>query len=224
MRKDIKMYESHRIFRAKSLDTGEWLYGNLLDNGDSASINTPKGVDSWEGKSVDTNTVCQSTGIRHNASNSFIFEGDIIALRYEWQLDKSSNGYRLMYGEDKNEVYKLLEKEFNDKKIKYAYDKTIVDDSPYGWYSFYYRRNCFVEYDPQTGGWRLRNKDVAHRLYRDYLFNHGAYIIGNIFDSPELLKQVDNETITHIQKENFANLLTNRLLCGIIRVQNQREG
>lgn len=198
----IKMYESHRLFRAKSLDMGEWLYGDLLDNGDSASINVPK-EDYWEGKFVDRSTICQSTGLVHNASNKFIFEGDILALRYEWQLDKSSNGYRLMYGEDKNEVYKLLEKEFSEKKIKYAYEKTIVDDSPYGWYSFYYRRNCFVEYDPQTGGWRLRNKDVTHRMDRDYLFSHSAYFVGNIYDNPELLNVVDNDTITHIPKEIF---------------------
>ena len=196
----IKMYEAHHLFRAKSLDTGEWLYGDLLDNGDCASINVPK-EDCWEGRFVDRSTVCQSTGLE--ICPSFVFEGDILAIRYEWQLDKSENGFRLMYGEDKNEVYKLLEKEFTEKKIKYAYEKTIVDDSPYGWYSFYYRRNCFVEYDPQTGGWRLRNKDVTHRLDRDYLFNHAAYIVGNIYDNPKLLEQVDNETVTHIQKEIF---------------------
>ena len=196
----IKMYESHRFFRAKSLETGEWLYGDILDKWNRTPIIVPK--DSCqEGQKVDGMTICQSTGLE--IGPSFVFEGDILAIRYEWQLDKSSNGYRLMYGEDKNEVYQLLEKEFTEKKIKYAYEKTIVDDSPYGWYSFYYRRNCFVEYDPQTGGWRLRNKDVTHRMDRDYLFNHAAYIVGNIYDNPELLEQVDNETVTHIQKENF---------------------
>ena len=175
----------------------------MLDNGDCASINIPNGEGFWEGKDADRDTICQNTGLFHDASNSYIFEGDILALRYEWQIDKSTNGFRLLFGEDKNAVLKLLEKEFAEKKIKYAYEKTIVDDSPYGWYSFYYRRNCFVEFDPQTGGWRLRNKDVTHRMDRDYLFNHGAYIIGNIFDNPGLLDVVDNETITHIPKENF---------------------
>lgn len=41
----IKMYESHRFFRAKSLDTGEWLYGDLLDSGDCATINKPDDID-----------------------------------------------------------------------------------------------------------------------------------------------------------------------------------
>lgn len=53
-----------------------------------------------------------------------------------------------------------------------------------------YKRNYAVEFINTGGnfGYRLRNKSIHFMLTGNVVYNHNIEIIGNIFDTPELLK------------------------------------
>lgn len=71
------------VYRAKQFDTGEWIYGYLVQQKNNlGGIHTcifQNFVEEnrWEMKRVDSNTVCQYTGL-HDKNNKRIFEGDIV--------------------------------------------------------------------------------------------------------------------------------------------------
>lgn len=71
------------LFRGKTLDTGEWVYGIAFphDNNDAITILFQHPLDgSLSGKEVDKSTVSEFTGLV-DATGMKIFDGDIISKR-----------------------------------------------------------------------------------------------------------------------------------------------
>lgn len=64
------------LFRGKSKDTEEWIYGDLLQYADTAQIWKQTEDGKWN-CIVDPSTVCQYTGLTEKNGRK-IFEGDIV--------------------------------------------------------------------------------------------------------------------------------------------------
>ena len=64
------------LFRAKRIDNGEWVIGNLIDspNGRNAILETSG---DWLLNEVDPSTICQCTGIK-DKNGKLIWENDIM--------------------------------------------------------------------------------------------------------------------------------------------------
>ena len=171
----------YREFRGIDYETNNWVYGGFCDyNGYSVIFpvcdQLPFG---FIGKNVIPKSVGQNTGLTITSENRHVFEGDIIKCRHTW-IPKST--IFSTTPETAEEEYKL----FLSQKIKYAYGKERKELC-YPFYEFAYYRNYVVERDVETGGWRMRNKDVFHPLTHSVIYNRNATIIGNIFENKELL-------------------------------------
>ena len=90
---------------------------------------------------------------------------------------------------------------FEAQTIKYAYNKTL--DNREFLQQMYYFRNYVVERNPSDGGWRIRNKDVFHKLTNDVIYNRQIKVIGNIYDNSKLLEQYKNYDNKVIVKEKL---------------------
>lgn len=72
------------LFRGKTLDTGEWVYGIAFphDNNGAVTILFQHPLDgSLNGKEVDASTVSEFTGLVDSTGEK-IFEGDVISKRF----------------------------------------------------------------------------------------------------------------------------------------------
>lgn len=83
-------------FKAKRLDNGEWVEGDLMKESYSAKIieNTEK-VYSW--RAVDPSTVCQFTGLT-DTNDVPIFEGDIIDFDGEGEVVFKDGAFYAKFG------------------------------------------------------------------------------------------------------------------------------
>lgn len=68
------------LFKAKSLEDGNWKIGYLVKNQEWAYIVKPLENGGFEFGTVDPNTICQCTGLKDKNGN-LIWENDIIAYR-----------------------------------------------------------------------------------------------------------------------------------------------
>lgn len=66
------------LFRAKRIDTGEWIIGNLICSPDGRNAISETGGD-WMLHEVDQYTICQCTGL-NDKNGRKIFERDIVKV------------------------------------------------------------------------------------------------------------------------------------------------
>lgn len=67
------------VFRAKSLDNGDWVVGSLLKTKHGAFIQKVKNENTWDSYRVDPSTISQFTGL-HDGEAHAIYEGDIVTF------------------------------------------------------------------------------------------------------------------------------------------------
>lgn len=68
------------LFRAKRIDNGEWVAGNLIDAPDGRNAISETSGD-WELYEVIPSTICQCTGLKDKNGN-LIYENDIVTGRF----------------------------------------------------------------------------------------------------------------------------------------------
>ena len=136
------------LYRAKRIDSGEWVEGNLITDEHNPNIcfigylfamDESGNVHDTDIAKVDTSTICQCTGFKDDDGNK-IFEGDIV-------------GY---------------------------IDCTITENG----YSELYCRGL-VEWDEETASFQVTER-LSAESYE--VLDRGCNILGNIFDSIELLE------------------------------------
>lgn len=150
------------LFKAKRIDNGEWVEGDLRQDRDLETAY----ISGWDYYATEgglerepfeyeilPETLCQYTGLKDKNGNR-IWENDIVSCEHE------------KYPEDNPlDVYPLF-----PEPIKY-------------------KRNYAVEFI-NTGsnyGYRLRNKSIHFMITGNVIYNHKIEVLGNIFDNPELL-------------------------------------
>lgn len=155
------------LFKAKRMDNGEWVEGNLILSDDAEegyeAIIIPttdsnmytkggaRGTVSFENwHRVNKDTICRYTGLTDTDGNK-IWENDIMIFRHE---------------------------------------KYEVNDENFLGYTKYYSRNYVIEFINTfcTYGFRFRNKSIHFPCKKSTICMHNCVVIGNIFDNPELLK------------------------------------
>ena len=184
----MNLYRIDPIFRGKSYD-GIWHKGSYIAK-DYLIIED-------DGKEIEVipESVGQYTGLRTawDCGRFRVYEGDILSCKHIWAgSDKEKKLNKVDLVDGLSWANPLTEEEllsqFEKQSIKYAYQKTY-DRSKYIFKEFSYYRDYVVEKDRDTGGWRLRNKDVIKPLNNNLLYNRKAKIIGSFFDKPEVLER-----------------------------------
>lgn len=181
----MNLYKLDPIFRGKSYD-GVWHKGSYIAK-DSLIVK-----DDGEEIEVIPESVGQFTGLRTawECDGMPIYEGDILACKHVWI--GTDDKKKLRDFDDVPWVKPLSKEEllsqFEEQNIKYAHNKMMEVYNNCGVFEvFSYRRDYVVERDRNTGGWRLRNKDVIKPLNDSLIYNRKAAIIGRFFDNPEML-------------------------------------
>lgn len=77
------------LFKAKSMDSGDWIVGYLVKNQEWAYIVKPLENGGFEFGTVDPNTICQCTGLK-DRNGKLIWENDIVAY---WDIYSTENGW-----------------------------------------------------------------------------------------------------------------------------------
>ena len=109
------------LFRAKRIDNGEWVVGNLIDSPDGRNAISETGAE-WTLYEVDTLTICQCTGMKG------IYEHDIFECygeTYEIVFDQEdlvwwADGYGHQYiqlGKFKPDEIKVIGNIFDNPEL-----------------------------------------------------------------------------------------------------------
>ncbi len=77
------------LFKAKSLEDGNWEIGYLVKNQEWAYIVKPLENGGFEFGTVDPNTICQCTGLK-DRNGKLIWKNDIVAY---WDTYSTENGW-----------------------------------------------------------------------------------------------------------------------------------
>lgn len=183
----MNLYRVDPIFRGKCYK-GFWHKGSYIAK-DNLIIKS-------DGKEIEVipESVGQFTGLctAWDCGGMPIYEGDVLVCEHVWI---GTDDKKKLHDFDDIPWVKPPSKEellsqFEKQDIKYAYNKVM---KMYGKYSmfevFSYCRDYVVERDRNTGGWRLRNKDVIKPLNNSLLYNRKAKIIGRFFDKPDVLER-----------------------------------
>lgn len=154
-----------KVFRAKRIDNGEWIVGDLVwidvfpvmftDNKIGWTLNIGESntitFDNYEVPVVDKNTIGMFSGLK-DRNGKEIFEGDIVRSISNW-----------------GDFGKVGEVVFDKGKF--------LLDTHYDLFGFIFRYREFVEKDE----W----EDMGAHMEVEYTYE----VIGNIYDNPELLKR-----------------------------------
>lgn len=118
-------------FKAKRLDNGEWVKGDLahsLDGGlNILGFTRENGVDCYSGVHlIDPSTVCQFTGMKDCKGNE-IWEGDIVNDNYD--LLCIDNLYEVVYIEEEGTfAFKSLDEVDNYEPFVNLFEVYVVDN------------------------------------------------------------------------------------------------
>ena len=166
------------LFRAKRLDSGEWVCGYFADMGNEACIIKPYEA-FWDIRTkalkcrpseiitVDFSTVCQFTGLT-DKNGKKIFEGDILR-------QKTTDKFK-QYSDFEWERYGIVRFGEHDFRPDYAGYSTIC---------FYVESIKSVAINPLN--YAIGGMSNGINQYYALDENYPYEVIGNIFDNPELL-------------------------------------
>lgn len=150
------------LFKAKSIATGEWVEGALLDEEKHCLIGQEIKFSPYTeneckivGFKVDRDTICQYTGLTDKNGNK-IWENDVVSFTHSKLKEISCDN---VFGIPNFETEK-------------------------------YQRNYVIEYINTwcTYGLRFRNGSIHFPCKQSTLRMYDCEVIGNIFDNPELLE------------------------------------
>lgn len=163
------------LFKAKRLDNGEWITGNLIQNPffkgvrswisseqeDKMRLRSISRTQAlWSSIEVDSSTICQCTGLK-DKNGKLIWENDIVRFKHE---------------------------KFDFDDGLEPFERTCLPNKKE------YKRNYVVEFcnTPTHYGLRFRNGSIWFMVHKMTVVMHDTEVIGNIFDNPELLESEEN--------------------------------
>lgn len=160
--------EDRYLFKAKRFDNGEWAQGALIyDDRDrlyriitEISYSTGTCLTTDNAPRVDSSTICQCTGLK-DKNGKLIWENDILMC-----YDNTDNLVKVAYGE-----FDVIDA-----------DSLNVSDSVIGWHHEVVSMDALKKYE-------LLRYDMLP-LTEYYIQLMESKRIGNIFDNPELIKEV----------------------------------
>lgn len=156
------------LFKSKRFDNGEWAQGALIyDDRDrlyriitEISYSTGTCLTTDNAPRVDSSTICQCTGLK-DKNGKLIWENDILMC-----YDNTDNLVKVAYGE-----FDVIDA-----------DSLNVSDSVIGWHHEVVSMDALKKYE-------LLRYDMLP-LTEYYIQLMESKRIGNIFDNPELIKEV----------------------------------
>jgi uncharacterized phage protein (TIGR01671 family) len=163
MTEEVEKMEDRYLFKAKRLDNGEWVQGYLI----YSFTGVPIIVTEYDHilmlvtrYEVDLKTICQCTGLK-DKNGKLIWENDILMC-----YDNTDNLVKVAYGE-----FDVIDA-----------DSLNVSDSVIGWHHEVVSMDALKKHE-------LLRYDMLP-LTEYYIQLMESKRIGNIFDNPELIKEV----------------------------------